>query len=431
MLLLSIVSKATGAARADDASEFNLDLEENLKAAPNPNPSRGDRLGLPLVVHTWPWTQAARAGYAVFEEENGPRAGPRPGAKAGSLSLDAAVAAAERAERDRCDGTVGPGGNTDELGRVSLDALVMDGETMRAGGVAVIRVARAVAAARLVMETTAHTLLVGEAATEFAEAVGGFPRHRKLEDNVSDAEVASWREQSCQPNFRRQREGGLALEPDPRRSCGPYRRRRRRREGEGGGEEGGAAEEGGGGAEEEGGGGAEEEGGGTSFSSLGPLPSRASHDTIAVVAIDSSGKAAAAASSNGAAHKVPGRTGDAAVPGGGAYATRLGGCGSTGDGDLHLRYWPCVRAMASLANGLSPEEAAEEAVREIAEREPGYVGALIVASSETGEVGAAAHGWEFSYTVARRGVKGGEPVVVEVKPLVVVERGRREAEEMR
>jgi isoaspartyl peptidase/L-asparaginase-like protein (Ntn-hydrolase superfamily) len=57
----------------------------------------------------------------------------------------------------------------------------------------------------------------------------------------------------------------------------------------------------------------------------------AGHDTIAMVAIDAAGSVAAAASSNGAIHKVPGRVGDAAVPGGGAYAdSAVGGCAATG-----------------------------------------------------------------------------------------------------
>lgn len=57
-----------------------------------------------------------------------------------------------------------------------------------------------------------------------------------------------------------------------------------------------------------------------------------SHDTIALVAITAGGSVAAGASSNGAIHKVPGRVGDAAVPGGGAYAdSQVGGCGSTGE----------------------------------------------------------------------------------------------------
>ena len=41
--------------------------------------------------------------------------------------------------------------------------------------------------------------------------------------------------------------------------------------------------------------------------------------------------------------------GDACVPGGGAYAdSAVGGCASTGDGDLHLRFLPCyqVRGLA-------------------------------------------------------------------------------------
>lgn len=373
---------AATAARTDDASEIKL----ASVGVENP-----ENLGLPLVVHTWPWTQAARAGYAVFARAEKEQPSPS------SLPLDAAVAAAERAELDRCDGTVGPGGNTDERGRASLDALVMDGETMRAAGVAAVRVREAAATARLVMEATEHSLLVGEGATDFAVSVGGFARHQKLEDAVSDAKVAAWRAESCQPNFRREVEG-IELVPDPRRSCGPYHRRRRRREEE------------------------REEKEVSSFSSPPPpIPSRLSHDTIAVVAIDSLGRSAAAASSNGAAHKVPGRAGDAAVPGGGAYATPLGGCGSTGDGDLHLRHWPCVRAMAALEKGkMTPTEAAEEAVRAIAEREPTYVGALVVACSRTGRVGAAAHGWNFSYTVARKGVDEGEPRVVEVEPLVVV-----------
>lgn len=45
------------------------------------------------------------------------------------------------------------------------------------------------------------------------------------------------------------------------------------------------------------------------------------------------------------AAQVPGRIGDACVAGGAAYADdEVGGCGSTGDGDLHLRFQPCYQA---------------------------------------------------------------------------------------
>jgi hypothetical protein len=43
--------------------------------------------------------------------------------------------------------------------------------------------------------------------------------------------------------------------------------------------------------------------------------------------------------------QVPGRVGDGAVAGGAAYAdSDFGGCGSTGDGDAHLRFLPCFQA---------------------------------------------------------------------------------------
>ena len=39
---------------------------------------------------------------------------------------------------------------------------------------------------------------------------------------------------------------------------------------------------------------------------------------------------------------------DSAVAGAGAYAeTGVGGCGSTGDGDIHLRFLPCYQARPS------------------------------------------------------------------------------------
>jgi N4-(beta-N-acetylglucosaminyl)-L-asparaginase len=329
-------------------------------AHPHPPPA-----SLPLIIHTWPWRLAADAGYAVLAAEGG-----------GGSPLDAVQAAAAAAEAARCDGTVGPGGSPDEGGETTLDAVLMDGATMAAGGVGDLRrVASAVGAARLVLDTTTHTLLAGGSATAFAAALGA-----PLTNLSSPASVAAWRawrEGGCQPNFRT---GGVT--PDPRTACGPYRL---------------AAQSGG------------------PSSAPPPRPTRRSHDTIAAVAVAASGAVAAGASSNGAAHKVPGRVGDAAVPGGGAYASAAAGCGSTGDGDVHLRYLPCAVAVALVEHGLSPQAAADAAVHRIAAREPGYRGAVVVADAG-GRVGAAAAGWAFQYTVASRAT-GGEAVVVSVAPV--------------
>ncbi|KAI7839426.1 hypothetical protein COHA_006827 [Chlorella ohadii] len=118
-----------------------------------------------------------------------------------------------------------------------------------------------------------------------------------------------------------------------------------------------------------------------------------------MVAIAADGSVAAGASSNGAIHKIPGRVGDAAVPGGGAYAdSEVGGCGSTGDGDTHLAFLPCFTVVELMRQGRSPQEAAEEAVQRMARRRPGYVGA-VVAASRDGSHGAAAFGWSFAYSV--------------------------------
>jgi N4-(beta-N-acetylglucosaminyl)-L-asparaginase len=63
-----------------------------------------------------------------------------------------------------------------------------------------------------------------------------------------------------------------------------------------------------------------------------------------MVTLDQAGRISAATSTNGATHKVPGRVGDGPIPGAGAYAEQgVGGCGGTGDGDLHLRFSPCYQ----------------------------------------------------------------------------------------
>lgn len=92
--------------------------------------------------------------------------------------------------------------------------------------------------------------------------------------------------------------------------------------------------------------------------SLTPFSSK-NHDTIGIIAIDNSGNVAAATSSNGASHKIPGyvptksvqiriyillscrRVGDSPLPGAGAYADNdVGAAVATGDGDIMMRFLP-------------------------------------------------------------------------------------------
>lgn len=180
--------------------------------------------------------------------------------------------------------------------------------------------------ARLVLHTTRHTLLTGLQATQFAMDMG--MELSDLSTKASAALHAQWKANDCQPNFRRH------VCPSPTQHCGPYHL---------------------------------PDSGETCSPDDTPearklsqntpqtslhhqsdeapaYPSQTAHDTIALVAIAASGSIAAGASTNGAIHKIPGRLGDGAVAGGGAYADSLvGACGATGDGDVHLRFLPCYQ----------------------------------------------------------------------------------------
>jgi L-asparaginase / beta-aspartyl-peptidase len=63
----------------------------------------------------------------------------------------------------------GRGSYVNAAGQVELDAIVMDGETLKTGAVAALRgVANPISVARLVMARTPHNLLVGSGARQFA-----------------------------------------------------------------------------------------------------------------------------------------------------------------------------------------------------------------------------------------------------------------------
>lgn len=326
----------------------------------------GKHSNIPIVINTWGFVNATAAGFAALSY---------PG---GSV-VDAVVAAASRCEVDQCDRTVGYGGSPDESGHTTLDALVMDGDSMRAGAVSNLQhIKNAILAARLVMDHTMHTQLAGSQATQFAIDMGLKPENLTTDES---AEIhQNWLEKSCQPNFWH------TVVPDPHTSCGPYTpvtRSPRLST--------------------------------TAF--RGSWVSEVAHDTIAVAALDEKGSLASGCSSNGACHKVAGRVGDCSTPGAGAYAdSEVGACGSTGDGDIHLRFLPCYLVVENMRMGLSPTAAAEDAIRRIAKRVPGYVGAVFALDMK-GKHGAACHGWNFRYSYQSARSEGVR--VVEIEPIII------------
>ena len=241
-------------------------------------------------------------------------------------------------------------------------------------------------------------------ATAFAVEMG-FPLEN-LTTPDSTKIWADWEAKSCQPNFRQN------VSPDPTTSCGPYTplpvsgkeglaltaapaptRPQLRSEAS-----------------------ARWQASGIATTAANPVTLPSSHDTISMVAIDRDGLIAAGVSTNGLTHKVGGRVGDAPIPGAGAYAEQgVGGCGGTGDGDIHLRFLPCYQVVQSMKHGVSPLAAVEDAMRRMLKFYPVFQGALF-ALSASGEHAGACTGWVFQYSV--RSINTTKVEVYTVQPLV-------------
>ena len=340
---------------------------------------------LPFVINTWsgPFTDATDAAFAVLVHSRLPL-GSGSSFSSGSgfgTALDAVQAGCSTCEERQCDGSVGFGGSPDESCETTLDAMLMDGDDMNVGAVADLRrVKSAVTVARGVLERTTHSLLAGEQARRFAVELLGL-EEEDLGTEASRRACEEWRGGWCQPNYR------VNVSPDPERFCGPYTPLL--------------------------------SGGGSSVARKGQQQQQqqqqASHDTISMVAIDASGSMAAGTSTNGATHKIPGRVGDGPIAGSGSYVdSEVGGCGATGDGDIMMRFLPCYQAVESLRRGMSPQEAADDAVERMVRRYPAVRSGIVVVDREGRHAGSAS-GWTFTYSW--RGGQMEESSVVVVQPL--------------
>lgn len=93
--------------------------------------------------------------------------------KSGGDTLDAVLAVVTKVEDDPNDHSVGYGGLPNEDGVVELDASVMHGPTRRCGAVGSIQgIKNPSLVAKVVMEKTNHTFIVGAGARRFAEDEG-------------------------------------------------------------------------------------------------------------------------------------------------------------------------------------------------------------------------------------------------------------------
>jgi N4-(beta-N-acetylglucosaminyl)-L-asparaginase len=140
-----------------------------------------------------------------------------------------------------------------------------------------------------------------------------------------------------------------------------------------------------------------------------------SHDTISMVVIDGARRMAAGTSTNGATFKIPGRVGDGPIVGSGSYVdSDVGGCGATGDGDVMMRFLPCYQAVENLRLGMTPTQAAKDAVLRMLRKYPRISSGVVVVNNK-GEHGAAGSGWTFTYSF--RGGTMNTTEVVSIPPL--------------
>ncbi|MGH2825464.1 MAG: isoaspartyl peptidase/L-asparaginase family protein [Actinomycetota bacterium] len=117
-------------------------------------------------------------------------------------------------------------------------------------------------------------------------------------------------------------------------------------------------------------------------------------DTVGAVALDSSGRLAAASSTGGVFGKLPGRVGDSPIFGAGTYASREAAAVGTGVGELFLETLACARAGRMIEEGAHPQLACERVITYLGERSK--VPAGLLALSAGGRVGAAFRGGSWA-----------------------------------
>ena len=248
--------------------------------------------------------KALAAGWSVLE--------------GGGTALDAVEEAVVIMEDDETF-DAGRGSFLNRDGKVQMDALIMDGGTLRAGGVGCVeRVRNPVRAARKILSESPHVYFVGEGAERFAEEHG--------------VELCENRELVIPREVERLRE---------------YQEK--------------AAESGNDGND--------------------LFAPAISHDTVGAVALDRGGNMAAATSTGGTLNKAPGRLGDSSLIGCGCYAdNESAAVSATGWGEpimkLVLAKWTADRVLA----GNLPEWAAQEAMNYLKQRLNGHGGIIVLSA---------------------------------------------------
>ncbi len=267
-----------------------------------------------IVVHGGAWaipdeaceahqqgvTRAAAAGWSALAR--------------GASSLDAVEEAVVALEDDETF-DAGRGSFLNRDGRVQLDALIMDGATLKAGGVGCVeRLLNPVRAARVVLEKSPHIYFVAEGAERFASEHG-----ISLVDNselVLPREIERWKGAAEQRYLHVPSEFGGDL---------------------------------------------------------------TSHDTVGAIALDRKGNIAAATSTGGTLNKAPGRVGDSSLIGCGCYAdNETAAASTTGWGEPMMKLVFAKWATDRVTAEVGPREVAPASIRYLYSRLNGHGGIILL-----------------------------------------------------
>jgi len=122
-----------------------------------------------------------------------------------------------------------------------------------------------------------------------------------------------------------------------------------------------------------------------------PIINIENHDTIGMLCIDKDGDIAGACTTSGLSYKMKGRVGDSPIIGSGLFIdNEIGGAVATGMGEEVMKTVGSFLIVELMRNGMSPQEACEEAIRRIVTKNNRYKDFQIayIAMNKAGEVGA-------------------------------------------
>jgi beta-aspartyl-peptidase (threonine type) len=267
-----------------------------------------------ILVHGGAW---AIPDDAIEAHLRGVRAAVGAGWKvlsAGGSALEAVEAAVIVMEDDETF-DAGRGSFLNMDGRVQLDACIMDGATLRAGGVGCVEhVRNPIHAAKKVLTESPHVYFVANGAERFAQEHGI--------ELISNDELVTPREVQRLSEAKKQ---GYLQMPEEFGAASQY------------------------------------------------------HDTVGAAALDSQGNIAAGTSTGGTLNKAPGRVGDSSLIGCGCYAdNQSAAVSTTGWGEPMMKLVISKWVADRVEDGVSPREAAERALAYLKKRLHGHGGIIVV-----------------------------------------------------